>query len=135
MSFVNCLMPDEDKGKIDFPVYTEKDGRRPTLYKWTVDAERNAFLVLADIEGGPHADTDQEFRFILACKAFRIRFWAKKDSMSKIDTGNFVSWRVYGVDIPEGISEEQVRSLITDALMAFGAYWNGERCRVTVEFC
>jgi len=52
MSFINYPMTDEDKGKIDFPVYTEKDGNRPTLYKWTTDAERNAFLVLADIEGG-----------------------------------------------------------------------------------
>ncbi|MOA48018.1 hypothetical protein D3C78_1707050 [compost metagenome] len=100
-----------------------------------MDAERNAFLVLADIEGGPHADTDQNFRFVLAQKAFRVGFWAKKDSASKRGTGNFVSWRVYGVDIPEGAGEEQMRSLITNALMAFGAYWNGERCRVTVEFC
>jgi len=54
--------------------------------------------------------------------------------MSKRGTGNLVFWRVYGFDIPEGVGEELVRSLITDALTAFGAYWNGERCRVTVEF-
>jgi len=135
MGFVNFLMTDEDKEKIYFPVASSSDGRRTTLWKWTVDEERNAFMVLAGIEGGPHADTDEEFRFVLVYKGFRIGFLAEKDSMQRKCTGRDIFWRVYGVGFPETVSRDEVQDLIVDALTVFGGLWDGEHYRVSVEFC
>ena len=38
MAFVNELIPEEEKAKFTFPVYTAHDGSKPTLYMWMIDS-------------------------------------------------------------------------------------------------
>jgi len=52
MAFVNELIPEELKENFPFKVVTAPDGSKPTLWKWTIDRERDAFLVVVDILGG-----------------------------------------------------------------------------------
>lgn len=52
MGFINERIPEEEKKKFTFPVMTSPSGRQPTLNKWTIDREREAFLVLANAGGG-----------------------------------------------------------------------------------
>lgn len=52
MAFVNELIPEELKSKFPFPVKTRPDGSKPTLWKWTIDRQRDAYLVVTESVGG-----------------------------------------------------------------------------------
>jgi len=135
MGFVNCLMADEDREKIYFPVFTMRDGRRPTLYKWAVDVDRDAFLVVAGISGGPHADTAEECRFVLVYKNCRIVFWASNEFWKMSPSGGLDTWSVSRIDVPAEVGEAEAKSIIEDALRSYGSGWNGQMVKVGVEFC
>jgi hypothetical protein len=52
MGFINERIPEEEKKKFTFPVMTYPDGDTPTLRKWTIDREREAYMVHTKTGGG-----------------------------------------------------------------------------------
>jgi len=134
MGFINLLMTDEDRKKIDFPVFTMRDGRRPTLYKWTVDTERDAFLIVAGIKGGAYADCPEECEFILLYKGFYIKFLASNEFWNWSPSGSLATWEVSHVDIPAELDEAEAKCIIEDAIKSYGKGWDGEKVKVGVKF-
>ena len=99
MSFVNELIPEDDKKKLDPSLYKSKLGGNPIhLWKWTIDRGQDAFLLFSD--GG--RDDIPEF-YILTWKGQLIRFSAFVTGDGNRSTGVSLMWRVSRVDIPTAI--------------------------------
>jgi hypothetical protein len=137
MAFVNELIPEEQKAKFPFPVSTRPDGSKPTLWKWTIDRERDAYLVLINAGGGGHVGTPLTEYYILNWRGELIRFVGEPQVSGTKETGQVLSWRVYSLVISSTLEErkEEVLQLIRDALDAMGLLYKRDRVvAVNVEF-
>ena len=52
MPFIAEKMPEEAKEKLPFKVFTDYNGEKPTLGRWAVNKEQDAYIVLINKEGG-----------------------------------------------------------------------------------
>jgi len=137
MAFVNELIPEEEKAKFTFPVYTERDGSKPTLYKWTIDREREIFLVKTKKEGGGYDGTPVRNSFALVWKGELIRFTGEQSFIGSTDAATILSWRIFRLEIPPALQnrKDEVLQLIREALDAQGLLYNRSRViALNVEF-
>jgi hypothetical protein len=113
MAFVNELIPEGQKDKFPFAVYTAHDGSKPTLYKWTIDQERKSYLVKVREEGGG---------YVLSWKGELVHFQCDPYSSGSKASGRELSLRVYHLTLPTALQdqEEEVQQLIREALDARG---------------
>lgn len=128
MAFVNEKIPEAEKEKFTFPVVTDPDGFKPTLWKWTIDREQEAFLVFTRSEGGGYEGTQLTWHCVLNWKGELIHFAADPILGGHVDAGQIMVWRVYHVQIPSTLQSkrEAVLQLIREALDAVGYVYDRE---------
>jgi len=138
MAFVNELIPDEQKEKLPFPVKVSPfDGSKPTLWKWTIDRERDVYLVVASIWGGGYEGTPPDYYYVLSWKDELILFSAEEYLSGTRETDQTLTWKVHRLEIPESLQDkkEEVLQLIREALDAQGWLYNRDCLEaVFVEF-
>lgn len=127
MTFVNEIIPDQEKLKIDFPVQTLSDGTMPTLWKWSIDRDKGAVLIHTGSSGGGYEGTQETQHYVLKWEESLIRFSgdASLDSESKT-----VTWKIHRLVIPLHLISRQaeILTLIKEGLDAIG--WLYRRSRV-----
>jgi len=118
MAFINELIPEEQKDKFTFSVKTYRDGSKPTLWKWTIDRERDAFLVHTNTFGGGYEGTPEEECYVLSWHNELIYFQADPSGVGKEE----YTYVVHHLKIPTVLEEqkEEVMELIREALDAKG---------------
>jgi len=84
MPFVNELISEEEKNNFDFSVIDVSYQIRPKLYKWTIDRERNSFLIwVRQDREPPHHHT-----YVFVWKGLRfeplIRYTSEKTANGKL---------------------------------------------------
>jgi len=137
MAFVNELIPEEQKNKFSFPVHIGYGGSKPTLYKWTIDRERDAYLVLANVLGGGYEGTLPDHYYVLSWKGELVSFAAEEHLAINKERGDVLTWKVHRLDIPPSLQEcrDEVLHLIRDALDAQGLVYDRSRVAVVnVQF-
>ena len=137
MTFIAEKMPDEAKEKLPFKVFTDFDGGKPTLWKWAVDKERDAYLVLVRSEGGAYEGTQITEHYVLNWKGNLISISADPLGETFTEAGSTMHWKIHKLNIPDElkIKHEEVMVLIKDAFRVVGQFFNGERFfDVEVEF-
>jgi len=83
MPFVNELISEEEKNNFDFSVIDVSYQIRPQLYEWTIDRERDSFLIwVKQDREPPHHDT-----YVFVWKGLRfeplIRYTSEKTASGK----------------------------------------------------
>lgn len=136
MAFINEIIPEDVKTGFAFPVKTLSDGTRPTLWKWTIDKERDITLLTTDKEGGAYEGTNETRSFMLLSRGLQIPFIGECRIISKSTTAVEVEWQVRNVTGGQNgvIQTPEVQESITDALNAMGWLYsttNVEKVSVT----
>lgn len=137
MAFVNELIPEEQKDKFPFPVQIGYDGSKPTLYMWTIDRERDVFLVRVREVGGGYEGTPVTTHFIMSWHGNLISIAADRVGVTEDENGVVLTWRVHRLVIPPGLQEqrEAVVSLIKEAFATMGDIYDGEQyAAVNIDF-
>jgi hypothetical protein len=135
MAFVNELISEEDKQKIDwtkFKAWPFSDSHRP--WKWTVDRERDVFLVMLCGRGreGEHPEV-----YALSWKGHFIRFEAESGGKGMFSTGVDMFWKIIKIDIPEKLKHrrEEILEILKEAIDAHGSVYEREQIKsVHIEF-
>ena len=126
MAFINERIPEEEKEKFTFEVTTRPDGSKPTLYKWTIDRERNAFLLTTKKSGGDAGGSETITYFVLVWNSHVVQFSGSyersRDNAGKITQ----NWNIENLEIPSSISDlkEEIVRLIRDALDVRGVLYS-----------
>lgn len=135
MAFVNEFISEEDKQKIDwtkFKWWKNSDPHRP--WKWTIDRERDVFLVMLVGRG---REGDHPELYALCWKGDVIRFCAERDGNGMFATGVDMLWKIFNIEIPpnlEGVKEE-VLSVLREAIDAHGSVYDRTHVKsVHIEF-
>jgi hypothetical protein len=139
MAFVNEKFPLSEKARID-----ELVASRPPLVRapglmswWTVDRERDVFLVLIGKEGGMPEGTPEIQHYVLSWRGNLVHFAGDSKHNCNPKNGLMISWRIHRLNIPLSLNEkkEEVRQLICEALDALGWLYNRNRVEsINVEF-
>lgn len=125
MAFVNELIPEAEKAKFTFPVSISPfDGSKPTLWKWTIDRERDAYLVVTDVKGGGYSGTQPDYYYVLCWKGEQIFFAARKQMSGSKEDGFVLTWQMHRLEIPPQLQgrEDEVIRLIQEALDERGEF-------------
>lgn len=137
MVFVNELIPESEKRNLPFPVTTRLSGAKPTLWKWTIDRERDAYLVLARREGGGYEGTEATEHYVLSWKGELIKFSGISRTLDRPGVGSVLVWNILNVTLPPALMSDMdfVRNLIVEALDAMGLLYRRDRIKeVVIEF-
>jgi hypothetical protein len=136
MAFLNEIIPEEQKDKFTFPVETNRDGSKPTLYKWTVDFERNIFLVMTKHGGGAHQGVPRTEWYVLSWNGEVINFQCEPEYSGDFSTGQNLLLKIKQLTIPLDlqIRKEEIIQLIKDILDAKSWPYKRSAYIVTVEF-
>ena len=137
MTFVNELIPESEKEKFTFPVTTKHDGSKPTLWKWTIDRDRNAYLVFTKSVGGGYEGTPLTKFFVLNWNGKLIYLCAEPLGTSRKPAGVVMSWRIHKLDIPSDLpnTQEELMQIIREAFAMMGDLYDGEQyVAVNVDF-
>jgi hypothetical protein len=138
MAFINELIPKEEKLKFAFEVYTCADGTKPTLWKWTIDRERRAYLVITHVWGGGYEGTQTTEHYILCWEDNLIRFQCSQQSSGSISIGQSLTLRVHNLVVPVQLKDKvsEIQRLIIDALDAKDwPYRRSAYVSVNIIFC
>jgi hypothetical protein len=122
MAFVNEIIPESAKAEFKFPVKTLGDGSKPTLWKWTIDKERDIFLINTSKEGGAYEGTNETRNFMLKLKNRQVTFTAECKYISKSNTEMEVEWVVRNISPIDSnaANSGEVEKIITEALTEMG---------------
>ena len=137
MAFINEIIPEEQKDKFNFPVQISVIGRKPTLYKWVIDPEKDFFLVKASSEGGAYDGTQEQCTFYF--HAYNRDFLIKANPLGNEYTKDkkiIFKWRITQLAIPHELMEkvDSLIELIVQAFRVWGHIEDGENYyRVDVE--
>lgn len=137
MAFVNELIPEEQKAKFSFPVFTRPDGSKPTLWKWTIDRERDVYLVVTNVLGGGYEGTPPDEYYVLSWGGELVSFAAEQHLSGSNSKDMTLTWNVHRLDIPPSLQErrDQVLQLIRESLDTQGLLYNRSRVSVVnVQF-
>ncbi|HSD40080.1 MAG TPA: hypothetical protein VLC92_21450 [Rhodocyclaceae bacterium] len=135
MAFVNELIGEEDKKKIDwteFKWWERSDPHRP--WKWTIDRERDVFLVGLVNRG---RDGDHPEIYALSWKGGVIRFSAESGGQGMFTTGVDMFWKVFDIEIPSHleIQRQEILSVLVEAIDAHGSVYDRSHVKsVHVDF-
>lgn len=126
--FVAEIMPEAEKEKLPFPVYTYDDGTKPTLWKWVVDREQDAYMVLVNVEGGGYEGTPLTKHYILNWNNRLIRVSADPMGATFNESGATMHWIVHSVDVLKGLitDQDELNRVIQHAFRAVGELFDGE---------
>lgn len=132
MAFINELIPEADKARIDwskFKAYPFSDSHRP--WKWTVDRERDVFLVALDQVGHDDTGTRPDV-YALCWKGEVIRFEAQSSSKGVFATGVDMHWKISNIDIPQHLENrrQEILTVLREAIDAHGATYKREPVKV-----
>jgi len=118
MAFVNEIIPEEEKEKFTFDVFTRPDGSKPTLWKWTIDRERDARLVISNIIGGGYDGTEPVQYFVMIWRGQLITFCGQYKVGGSWEEGYLLTWQVTNLKTPESIEHRKAEAmeLIKEAL-------------------
>ena len=126
MAFVNELIPEADKARIDWSKFKAWPfSRPPRPSRWTIDLEKDVFMIM--LEGrGP--DGERPETYALSWKGQVIRFEA---NVSGHGTGKFwetICWRLQSVDIPAHLQhlKEEILDDLKAAIDAHGRFFDRE---------
>jgi|GEM_PF-2012114 len=137
MTFIAEKMPDDAKEHLPFKVFTDYSGDKPTLWRWAVDKEQGAYIVLINKVGGAYEGTQETKHYILNWKDSLISISADPLHEALSETGATMHWRIHKLNIPNELKnkQEEVISLIKEAFRVIGRFFDGERYfAVKVEF-
>jgi hypothetical protein len=127
--FVNEIIGEEDKSKIDWSKFKAWPFSQPHQpWKWTVDKDRNVFLV--SLEGrGPYGERPEVY--VLCWRKEIIRFEAevRSDSLAAADFDLF--WVIWNIKIPDHLKlkREEIISDLREAIDAHGVTYRREQIR------
>jgi len=136
MTFVNEIIPEEAKSGFTFLVKTLHDGSKPTLWKWTIDKERQVALVNVGKLGGSYEGTNESYEFRLLFPEVEIHFSAEQ-IFSLINSKSVeITWLVSTLVFDRlALDRSEVERAIVDALVAMGwLYSSSPTVSVRVEF-
>lgn len=137
MAFVNELISEEDKQKIDwskFKTWSYSKPHRP--WKWTIDRERNTFFIPLDQPGYDDTNTRPEI-FALYWKNEIIRVEARVSGTGVEKSWDTLTWTVDRIIVPENLQSEQdeIIHILKEALSVYGWLFGIEPVKaVYVEF-
>lgn len=138
MAFVNETIPEEQKSKFKFPVKTRPDGSKPTLWKWTIDRDRDVFLVCVDVEGGGYEGTPVTKHFVMSLKGELISLSADPLNCIRNEAeGVVMPWRLHKLVLPPAFSErkDEAFELIRQAFRTMGNLYDGDKyADVSIDF-
>lgn len=137
MAFVNELIPEEQKDMFPFSSYTAYDGSKPTLWKWTIDRERDVYLVHVGGDGGGYEGTPITKHFIMSWHGNLISISADPLNVTETQEGVVMHWRLHRLVVPPVLQDqrEAVETLIKEAFATMGRIYDGEKfSAVNVEF-
>ena len=137
MAFVNELIPEEKKDKFPFPVKTNPDGLKPTLWKWTIDREQDAYLVVTNVLGGGYEGTPPDYYYVLNWGGDLVSFAAEEQLSGSKESGAVLTWKVHRLEVPAALQEKRVEvlQLIREALDVQGRFYNRNHLMaVNVQF-
>ena len=122
MAFVSEIISDEDKSRYDLGVI-----KRPPIYlqpvnptTWTIDRERNAFLITTTRGTVDHQNLVQ---FSLWWNGDVIRIDTEMNSVGKFNEHVDIVWNLLSLWIPKSsvVSREDVIKALKEALIAYRA--------------
>ncbi len=122
MAFMNEIIPESAKAAFKFPVKTLSDGSKPTLWKWTIDRERDIFLINTSKEGGAYEGTNETRNFILQLQSRQVTFTGECKYISKSNTQMEVEWIVRNIRPIDSntANSREVEKIIIEALTEMG---------------
>ncbi|WP_029146655.1 hypothetical protein [Methylophilus sp. 5] len=135
--FVTEKMPEDAKVNLPFDVVVEADGSKPTLWRWAVDKERDAYIILAGTAGGAYEGTDKTEYYILNWQGHLISISADPLGRTYGESGTSMHWRINEIFTPETLkaNKEDVMFLVKDAFRAIGEFFDGGKfVAVNIEF-
>ena len=120
MAFVNELINEEDKKKIDwakFKAWSFSIGETPV--RWTIDHDKNIFLVFL---GGPGRERERPEVYALCIQAEVVRIEAEIVTKGSSSNGSDVLWRILKIEIPLALNEKrsEILLIIEAAIHAHG---------------
>ncbi|MDR1848467.1 MAG: hypothetical protein LBQ75_00320 [Zoogloeaceae bacterium] len=132
MAFVNEEYSAEDKPLVDRlvkrrPPLTRIPGSSiPGLSEWTVDRERDAFLVLVGKEGGTYEGTQEIRHYVLVLGEHEIHFSGEYHVTGYRSKGEpqIMTWTIHQLSVPSSLAsqKEEALALVREALDAQGLY-------------
>jgi len=126
MAFVNELIGDEDKRRIDWAKFRAWPFTQPVSpWKWTIDRERDVFLIPL---GGRGPDGERPEVFALVWKGQMVRFEASATGEGSGKFWSTLHWKVGNVSVPEMLQScrTQVIELVVQSLSAHGRFFSTE---------
>jgi len=129
MAFVNELISEEDKQKIDwskFKAWPSSKPHRP--WKWTIDRERDVFLI--GLVGRGREDDHPEV-YALSWKGDVIRFEAESGGKGMFTTGVDMFWKIFNIYIPSHLERQrqEIIETLKEAIDAHGATYKREQVK------
>lgn len=135
MAFMNEKIPSEVKETLPLSVQRSPfDGSAPTLWKWTIDRAREAYLVCTGKEGGSYEGTQLTESYALVWRGQVVTFGGDPTRTTGPQGAVSLRWRIYGLQIPETLRdrEQEVVAMITEALDAKGFLFD-RTCLASVD--
>lgn len=122
-------MPEEAKSNLPFEVVTYPDEKKPTLGKWAVDSERNAYIVLASTAGGGYEGTRVTEYYVLNLQGDLISITASPLDKTFSEAGTTMHWKVNQITLPKSlpVNMAEVIGIVRDAFRVIGQFFDGER--------
>jgi hypothetical protein len=123
MAFVNEIIPEADKQRIDwskFKAYSYSKPHNP--WKWTIDRQRNIFLIVLSQVGFDDTGTRPDV-YAFFWKEIVIRFEAITDGNGRFDTGVDMYWTISNIEIPFEFESgrEEIINTLREAIDSYGA--------------
>lgn len=135
MAFINELIPEADKARIDWSKYKDLTlGKNFEPSRWTVDKEREIYL-LRLIRRGPAGAWPE--MFVLNWGNTLIVFEVDGESKGDFTSGIDMFWKVLRFHIPDVLQVERDKIIKTfeEAMEQFGCNYNCDKVRsVRFEF-
>ncbi len=129
MAFINERIPEDFKNTFDFSIFrgpfsywTPKDIE---LFMWTVDRERDAFLLHLASGGRGLPEEPRHSWFVLYSKGDLLYFDADEKG-STDERGSLMTWENPSIHIPPGMNTiaTELTALLYEALATMGMLWN-----------
>ena len=122
MTFVNEAISGADKRKYDaFDFKSPFNGEPVPAWKWTIDRERDVFLVPLGGQGGEQSEIPAFFALVWNGEV--IRFDAFTRGRGDGQTGVEKWWNIFDIRIPQNLEpkREEIIKLIKEAIDASGS--------------
>ena len=125
MAFVSELISEEEKSKLNPESYRTRFGQSAALWKWSIDHERNAFLIGLGSQG---PGDNNLYSFALTWNRNVIRVQGRMEAKGNNESGYHVQWALLPIELSSQLELHRIAVLqmIREALEAHGLYGNRE---------